>query len=224
MEEEKKKPTFDELMKAFIRDQSSDTEKPEVSTEVLVMLMSLYEQNQQSLERQDEILYSLSKLIDKEPVEIVNKEVKFPSVIDVEVINPIEEVSVKKPEWLPDFKKHFDTLSSENTKGQFAIIDAIERLTEFLQGIDWEGLKKKSVSDFGGSITPRWYKETPAGSIDGSNRTFSLSTTPKPDNLFLFLGGILQTEGEDYTINRNIITYNNAPPTGVTPHQARFQV
>ena len=198
---------------------------PDTADEVVAMLLGLYEQGQENLKTQDELRLLLQKLLDKEPVKVTTKEVNFPSMMEVEEINPVKEVSINNlPEFkLPDFKPYFDALSTENVKGQFAIIDAIDRLTEFLKSIDWEALKKKPASDFGGTFTPSWHIETPTGSINSSNRIFTLPTTPKQNSLFLFLGGILQTENEDYTISRNVITYTNAPPTGVTPHVARFQ-
>jgi len=56
--------------------------------------------------------------------------------------------------------------------------------------------------------------ETPAGPIDGINRTFTLAGTPRPArSLLVYRNGLLQKEGIDYTLNQNVITF--AP--GSTP-------
>ncbi len=221
------KPTLDEMMKSMMTDAAKANQPtPEINHEVVTMLFGIYQQNEEKAKNDNIIIELLHRLIEKESVKVTTKEVNFPSMMEVEEVNPIKEVSVTNLESIkfPDTKPYFDALSTEFVKGQFGIIDAIDRLTEFLQSIDWAELKKKPVSDFGGVFTPSWHRETPSGSINGSNRTFTLKMTPKTNSLFLFLGGMLQTENEDYTISRNVITYTNAPPEGVTPHKARFQV
>lgn len=219
------KPTLDELMKSIMSDTMKDNQlTPDINQEVVTMLFGLYQQAEETGKIQDEIRALLQRIYNKEPVNVTTKEVTFPAVMEVEEVSPIKEVSISNLDSLkfPDTKSYFDALSTENVKGQFAIIDSIDRLTEFLQSIDWSQLKKQS--NYGGVITPRWHIETPTGSINSSNRTFTITMTPKTNSLFLFLGGMLQTENEDYTISRNVITYTNAPPEGVTPHVARFQV
>ncbi len=61
-------------------------------------------------------------------------------------------------------------------------------------------------------------KETPTGTINGSNTIFTLSNTPVTDSECVFLNGVLQTKGasNDYTLTGAIITYNSAPPDGST--------
>lgn len=59
-------------------------------------------------------------------------------------------------------------------------------------------------------------KETPSGTINGSNVTFTLAFTPVSGSEHLYLNGVLQKPGagNDYTISGATITYNNAPQTG----------
>jgi hypothetical protein len=59
-------------------------------------------------------------------------------------------------------------------------------------------------------------RETPSGSINGSNTTFTLANTPITGTEEVFLNGLLQNEGgsNDYTISGATITYNTAPQTG----------
>lgn len=59
--------------------------------------------------------------------------------------------------------------------------------------------------------------QTPVGSINGSNLAFTLSFSPSPgSSLELYLNGVLQTAGIDYTLASNTITYAVAPDIGDT--------
>lgn len=59
-------------------------------------------------------------------------------------------------------------------------------------------------------------RETPSGSINGSNSTFNLANTPVAGSEHLYLNGILQQPGasNDYTISGGTITMNTAPISG----------
>lgn len=55
------------------------------------------------------------------------------------------------------------------------------------------------------------FNETPTGSIDGSNSTFTLAYIPNPSSsLVLILQGQLQVQGssDQYTLSGNTITFN----------------
>lgn len=58
--------------------------------------------------------------------------------------------------------------------------------------------------------------ETPSGSINGSNVTFTLADTPVAGSVKLYLNGLRQKvgAGNDYTISGTTITYLTAPLTG----------
>jgi hypothetical protein len=58
--------------------------------------------------------------------------------------------------------------------------------------------------------------ETPSGTIDGSNKEFTLANTPSPAaSVILLLNGAYQTPaGEDYTLVTATITFENAPVSG----------
>lgn len=68
------------------------------------------------------------------------------------------------------------------------------------------------VSSSGSSIN----NETPIGTINGTNKTFTLANIVDPvGSLQLFLNGAFQTAGgEDYTLSGLTITFVNAPLTG----------
>lgn len=59
-------------------------------------------------------------------------------------------------------------------------------------------------------------RETPSGSINGSNTTFSLASAPVANTESVFLNGILQDvgSGNDYTISGDTITFLSAPVSG----------
>lgn len=54
-------------------------------------------------------------------------------------------------------------------------------------------------------------QETPAGTINGANLTFTLATPPNPSrSLLLVRNGLLLNEGSDYTLSGNTITFATA--------------
>jgi len=60
------------------------------------------------------------------------------------------------------------------------------------------------------------FNETPTGTVDGSNTSFSLANTPTSGTVQLHLNGLLQMPGagKDYTISGSTITMLSAPLTG----------
>jgi len=59
-------------------------------------------------------------------------------------------------------------------------------------------------------------RETPSGSVNGSNTAFTLANTPIAGTEQVFLNGLLQEPGagNDYTISGTAITYLTAPVSG----------
>ncbi len=56
--------------------------------------------------------------------------------------------------------------------------------------------------------------QTPTGAIDGVNADFELPYAPT--TLFLYLNGVLQTLGDDYTLSGTTITFVTPPVIGDT--------
>ena len=54
-------------------------------------------------------------------------------------------------------------------------------------------------------------KEQPSGSIDGNNMTFTLNHTPVEESEHIYLNGVLQESGGDYSISSSVITFMDAP-------------
>lgn len=67
-----------------------------------------------------------------------------------------------------------------------------------------------------------YQSETPSGTINGVNVTFTLSAAPSPaSSLFLFLNGSrLAPGGADFTLSGSTITFTFAPGTGVPEEDA----
>lgn len=56
--------------------------------------------------------------------------------------------------------------------------------------------------------------ETPAGTVNSSNVTFTLAHTPVTGSLMLFVNGTMKRLTTDYTVSDNTITFVSAPSTG----------
>ena len=57
--------------------------------------------------------------------------------------------------------------------------------------------------------------ETPSGAVNGTNVTFTLAHPPNPaTSLLLYVNGVLQLYGADFTLSGSTITMTNAPSTG----------
>ena len=63
--------------------------------------------------------------------------------------------------------------------------------------------------------------ETPVGPLNGTNAVFTLSATPPANSLLLFLDGVEQQPGVDYTLSANTITYA-VPPHSTDWHLAYY--
>lgn len=64
----------------------------------------------------------------------------------------------------------------------------------------------------GGTIA---YSETPSGTVNGSNVTFTLANTPPAAaGVMVVLNGVVQYQGIDYTVSGTTITFTSAPATG----------
>jgi hypothetical protein len=108
----------------------------------------------------------------------------------------VEEISVSSPL----------TFSS----GALGIQTASGSQAGALSSTDWTTFNNKLT------LTKYIVRETPSGSINGSNTAFTLSNTPVSGTESVYLNGVLQEPGagNDYTISTNTITYLTAPTTG----------
>ena len=66
-------------------------------------------------------------------------------------------------------------------------------------------------------VTDTWVtRETPTGTVNGSNTDFTMAATPLSNTDCIYLNGIIQNTGgaNDYTLSGAIITFNTAPESG----------
>jgi hypothetical protein len=56
--------------------------------------------------------------------------------------------------------------------------------------------------------------ETPSGTLNGSNKAFTLAHSPLTGKDAVYLNGVLQVRGTDYTISGSTITFTAAPFSG----------
>lgn len=77
----------------------------------------------------------------------------------------------------------------------------------------------KMISDIGDQVD----NITPTGAINGSNKVYTLPSTPNPaSSLDVRLAGMYMTaDGEDYTLVGDTMTYVNAPYS--VPHRASYR-
>lgn len=67
----------------------------------------------------------------------------------------------------------------------------------------------------GGGGSTSFYQEAPSGAVDGSNTAFVLTYSPSANaNVILWLNGIVQYQGTEYTISGKNITMATAPVVG----------
>ncbi len=86
------------------------------------------------------------------------------------------------------------------TDGQFLLSDSTQTT-----GLKWNTIGTNSLV----------YGETPSGTVNGSNTSFTIASTPVSGTLMLFRDGqLLVGGGADYTLSSTTITMTTAPVTG----------
>jgi hypothetical protein len=73
--------------------------------------------------------------------------------------------------------------------------------------LDYYGLEESTT----------YANEVPTGAVNGINVTYTLQQTPHVGRLMLFLNGVLQKPGEDYSLSGVTITMTTAPESGDQP-------
>lgn len=73
-----------------------------------------------------------------------------------------------------------------------------------------------SLSGLGGGTTYNFYENQTlgngvTGTVDGINKNFDLDNPPITGSQMVYLNGMLQEEGQDYTLSGNTITFSEAP-------------
>lgn len=116
----------------------------------------------------------------------------------------------------------YDNLNTSISSRFNVVGDYIEELQRQFIDLNNKIINLQLVGNTGSAGTGNHshvWNEIPAGNINGSNSTFTLSGTPLPtSSLFLFKNGLAQRvgSGNDYTLAGNIITFQagNIPESG----------
>lgn len=105
------------------------------------------------------------------------------------------------------------TATEPSTTGQVSkpVFFALTTTTGYF--INYRGML---ISAGSGGITSA-FAETPSGTVNSSNVTFTLANTPADTNgVLVLLDGVVQYNGVDYTVSGSTITFSTAPVTGST--------
>jgi hypothetical protein len=86
------------------------------------------------------------------------------------------------------------------------------------------GMTSQTMTEIATVVDRVLIAETPSGTIDGVNQEFTLSKTPETGSLTLLLNGLMQWEGDDYTLAGGTITMTNAPIGGSPSDQLRARL
>lgn len=93
-------------------------------------------------------------------------------------------------------------------------------------GVTGSAIGSAVTENIPGGSGGTWTEETPTGTIDGVNTSFTLSAVPIANSLYLELARQPQVGGGvDYTLSGSTITYVIAPDASLSgqPHRARYQ-
>lgn len=101
-------------------------------------------------------------------------------------------------------------------------VEGLNEQIEILQKQIREMARVRHGGGVGGGGSANWIRETPVGTINGSNVTFTITSNIIPNSETLYLGGIGLTPTTDYSISGRTITYVTAPPTNNT-HSIKYQ-
>ena len=98
-------------------------------------------------------------------------------------------------------------------EGEKLSIQAIQDLSKIL-----EELKSRPIATTGASLISKRIRfvddETPSGTVNGSNTTFTTLRAPETGSLKVYRGGGRQRVAEDYTLAAKTITFTVAPVVG----------
>lgn len=145
-------------------------------------------------------------------VPIVEKVIEKTEVIkEVPIItNEVKEVAV--PNTPEQTRDQLESLPEGEKLSIQAIQDLVKELEELKEMIRVASSKRSGGGLSSIALQSKFIDdETPSGTIDGSNQTFTLANTPIPSSLKVYRGGARQRVTEDYTLSGRTITFTLAP-------------
>jgi len=90
-------------------------------------------------------------------------------------------------------------------------VSDIEELEEKLAEVKKMVENTRQIRFGGARIRDMWIVETPSGTIDGSNTSFTISTNAIPDSETIVADGVPMRKTRDYTLAGKTLTMNVAP-------------
>ncbi len=204
----------------------------QIFIEVLKELKTVYEEKLRKAEtidiRAEDKIIAFENIINPLIVDLENKisilSSELPKVKEsIPDTKPLQKLYSKLGVKIDNVEDLFEDLLSKINEQN------LERRVEILEGIIEE--LRKSIDDllifkkgqggtstgtiFGGGSRTRFIDdETPAGTINGSNATFTTSKAPLTGSLKVYRGGARQRVTEDYTFDTKTITFTIAPEVG----------
>lgn len=144
------------------------------------------------------------EIASKIKVPIVDKIIEKTEVIK-EIDKPIEAEEIIKK-----INTQEESINQKVIKGLTTEIEAIYKALNSVK------TSKKFGAAHGGGFTDSNFidDETPSGTINGTNKIFTLAYTPNPStSVKVFVNGARMRITEDYTLSGSTITFTTAPPT-----------
>src|SRR3990167_9319383 len=174
--------------------------------EVMAVVVAMKKRNEEEM-RQMEAMHE--KMIESAMQEIKRKMVNMCEPM-------MKEMYAEHEEMMKRMNTHMSEMQSENVKahkeqqeGMSFIYDKVRTMKSGADGKDAD--EEKIVKDVLARIRDMWIVETPSGTIDGSNTSFTISTNAIPDSETIVADGVPMRKTRDYTLAGKTLTMNVAP-------------
>lgn len=114
-----------------------------------------------------------------------------------------------------DIKGNANVIGQVTSSGMNAAVSGSNNIGS--AAVPWNQIFVKTIVTSGSTAGYTWaFSETPTGSINSSNVTYTLAHTPLQTSLQLYQNGVRQIAATDYTLAGLTITYVTAPTTGAS--------
>lgn len=170
--------------------------------------------------------YIVNSVLSQIPKESLDLEMLISKVLERVPKGADEKALIKRViRSLPENKASLKIIQEKFETDPMSVIDKIMQLPEgkfklklkHIDGLEqtiqaFQNQLRRGYLHGGGGSNLSY--ETPTGTVNGSNVTFTLSKTPQSGTLMLFVNGQLLAVTSDYSLSGSTITLVNAPLTG----------
>jgi len=139
---------------------------------------------------------------------------------DMPSAREIEQMVMSVFKKMEDKIKGKDGAPAKNLTGK-DIVKMLEALEEE-DKLSFDELKDAPIFRSTSQSVQLWQAEAPVGTVNGTNKIFTLTNIPDEKSLELTVNGQTMREGTDFTVTGRTITFTTAPRAGVT--WGRYQV